>query len=114
MPVRSNDEAMAEMYRDDPAFAVAALNDILEDPTSSYGELLIAMRQMAKAFGGVTSVAGKADLNATQLYRTLSADGNPELRSLVAILKAMGMRLAVQRIEPAKQKPARTKLRRTA
>jgi DNA-binding phage protein len=69
---------------------------------------------MAKAFGGLALVAKKAELNPTQLYRTLSEDGNPEVRSLVAILKAMGMRLAVQRIEPAKQKPARTKLRRTA
>jgi len=32
-------------------------------------------------------------------YRTLSPQGNPELRSLNAILKAMGMRLAVQPIE---------------
>ncbi|MGH8755489.1 MAG: DNA-binding protein, partial [Burkholderiales bacterium] len=35
-------------------------------------------------------------LNATSLYRTLSPQGNPELKSLTALLKAMGMRLAVQ------------------
>lgn len=29
------------------------------------------------------------------LYRTLSPDGNPALSSLSAILKAMGLRLAV-------------------
>ena len=36
-------------------------------------------------------------------YRTLSPQGNPELKSLRALLKAMGMRLAV---EPIKQKRA--------
>jgi len=30
------------------------------------------------------------------LYRTLSEKGNPELKTLSAILKAMGMRLAIQ------------------
>lgn len=40
-----------------------------------------------------------ANLNPTPLYRTLSEQGNPELRSLQAILKAMGLRLAVRRIE---------------
>ena len=38
----------------------------------------------------------KRQLNATTLYRTLSPQGNPELRSLTAILKVMGVRLAVQ------------------
>jgi DNA-binding phage protein len=41
------------------------------------------------------------DLNAKTLYRTLSAHGNPEMKSLMAILKAMGMRLAVEPIEAA-------------
>jgi DNA-binding phage protein len=35
--------------------------------------------------------------DATQLYRTLSAKGNPALSSFAAILKAMGLRLAVER-----------------
>jgi probable addiction module antidote protein len=96
---RPNDEAMAEIFAEDPAYAVALLNDILED--GEQGELLIVLRQLAKAFGGVQKVAEKAQLNPTQLYRTLSADGNPELRSLAAILKAMGLRLAVERVRAA-------------
>ncbi|MDP1957628.1 MAG: hypothetical protein Q8J75_05590 [Rhodocyclaceae bacterium] len=39
-------------------------------------------------------------MNAHTLYRTLSEQGNPELKTLSAILKAMGMRLAVQPIHP--------------
>jgi probable addiction module antidote protein len=96
---RTHDVAMAEVFADDPAYALELLNRILED--GEQGELLIALRQMTKAFGGVQSVAEKANLNPTQLYRTLSEAGNPELRSLSAILKAMGLRLAVERVRAA-------------
>ena len=96
---RNHDEAMAEDFKQDPAYTLELLNEILED--GEQGELLIALRQMAKAFGGVQSVAEKANLNPTQLYRTLSEEGNPELRSLSAILKAMGLRLAVERVRAA-------------
>lgn len=92
----SHDDAMAALFRDDPAFAAATLDAILAD--GDQGELMVTLLQMAKAFGGVTQVAKDAELNATQLYRTLSAKGNPELRSLSAILRAMGLRLAVQPI----------------
>ena len=96
---RSHDEAMAELFREDPDYALELLNGILE--VGEQGELLIALRQMTKAFGGVQSVAEKANLNPPQLYRTLSEAGNPELRRLAAILKAMGLRLAVERVRAA-------------
>lgn len=94
MSTRNHDDAMVEAYRNDPELARQVINSILED--GDQGELLIALRQMAKAFGGIQSVAEQAQLNPTQLYRTLSAEGNPALSSFSAILKAMGMRLSVQ------------------
>ncbi|CAG0953641.1 hypothetical protein BURK2_00338 [Burkholderiales bacterium] len=95
---RAHDEAMAELFREDVAFASQYLNEVLAD--GDQAELLVALRQMAKAFGGVPKIAEKAHLNPTQLYRTLSPDGNPELRSLRAVLRAMGLRLAVQPLHP--------------
>ena len=50
MKDRAHDDAMAELLRDDPDYAVQLLNSILEDGDQS--ELLIALRQMTKAFGG--------------------------------------------------------------
>src|SRR3546814_1103539 len=93
MRSRSNDIAMAELYGNDPAFAIDVINDILKD--GEQAELLTVLRQMTKAFGGVQAVAEEAQLNQTQLYRTLSPKGNPALSSLSAILKPMGLRLAV-------------------
>jgi len=92
---RSYDEAVVETFQSDPDVAVELLNSILEDGDN--GEFLIALRQLTKAFGGVAAVAEKANLNQTQLYRTLSEEGNPALSSLAAILKAIGFRLAIER-----------------
>lgn len=50
MKDRTHDEAMAEMYREDPAYALQLLDSILED--GDQGELLTILRQMAKVFDG--------------------------------------------------------------
>lgn len=102
MPDRSHDDAMAEFYREDPEFALGLLNEILEDGAQQ--ELLVMMRQMTLAFGGVRAVAARAHLNPTQIYRTLSAAGNPSLSTLSAILRVMGLRIAVQPITRRKTK----------
>lgn len=90
---KPHDEAMVEVYRSYPALALETINSILAD--GDQGELLVVLRQMTQAFGGMQAVAEQARLNPTQLYRTLSPKGNPSLASLLAILKAMGLRLAV-------------------
>lgn len=93
---RSHEAATVEGFRDDPVFAAEYLNAVLKDGDQK--EIMAALRYMAEAFGGVGKLAGKTRLNAKTLYRTLSPQGNPELKSLTSILKAMGMRLAVQPI----------------
>jgi probable addiction module antidote protein len=85
---RDHDEAMAEMFKGDTAFAAEYLNQILQDGEPA--DLLVALRQMALAHGGVRALAKAAELNASQLYRTLSPQGNPELRSLSSVLGALG------------------------
>jgi probable addiction module antidote protein len=94
MKDRAHDEAMAELFRADPAFAIEYLNSVIEE--GEQADVLIALRQIAVARGGISAIAERAHLNATQLYRTLSPEGNPELKSLSALLKAMNMRLAVE------------------
>lgn len=96
MPYRSHDEATVESFRKDPKFAAECLNAIPED--GDQAELLVALRCMAEAFGGLPDLAQRARLNATTSFRTLSPKGNPELKSMFALLKAVGMRLSVQPI----------------
>ncbi len=94
IPSRSHEAATIESFRKDPAFAAEYLNTVLAD--GDQDEVMLALRRLSQAFGGVTKVAKTADLNATTLYRTLSPKGNPELKSLTALLRALGMQLAVR------------------
>lgn len=81
----------------DPRFAAAYLDAVLAD--GDQAELLLALRRLSEATGGVPALAERTGLNPTTLYRTLSADGNPELRTLRAMLGAMGLRLSVAPVD---------------
>jgi len=90
---RSHEEATVESFRRDRKLAAAYLDQVLAEGDQE--ELMLALRRLSEAFGGVTGLADQAGLNSTTLYRTLSSNGNPELRTLRALLAAMGLRLSV-------------------
>jgi probable addiction module antidote protein len=55
-----------------------------------------ALKDVADAqLGGITALSRDVDLNRQSLYRSLSEDGNPRLNTLVKILDALGLRIAV-------------------
>ena len=58
--------------------------------------LLMAMRQIAEARGGMAKVAKAAGIQRESLYRTLSARGNPRLSTLLAVARAVGLKLTVE------------------
>lgn len=91
---RDHDEATVNSLRRDPEFAAEYLTAVLADGNAS--ELLLALRRLADAQGGVPALAQRAGMNPTSLYRTLSARGNPELRSVTSLLRALGLRLSVR------------------
>jgi probable addiction module antidote protein len=80
-------------------FAVAYLNVLVDDADQE--ELTAALGRIARVSGG-PRLAEKVELNAPSLYRTLSRRGNPELKSVAALLKAMGIRLALQPLSEGK------------
>jgi probable addiction module antidote protein len=63
--------------------------------------LLLALRRLAEARGGFTKVAKAAGIERESLYRALSARGNPRLSTLVAVVKAVGLKLTVEKSQPA-------------
>ncbi len=81
-----------------PSEAAAYLNAALED--GSQDMFFMALRDVAEARGMVT-LAKESELNRENLYRMLSAKGNPQLSSLSAILKNLGLRLSVDVMETA-------------
>lgn len=85
-------EYLIESLRDQRE-AEEYLNAALEEEDPEL--FLLALRNVAEAQGGVAQLAEKAKLNRESLYKMLSERGNPELRSLEALLHALGFRLAV-------------------
>ncbi|MEH2005973.1 helix-turn-helix domain-containing transcriptional regulator [Nostoc sp.] len=60
---------------------------------------LEALQNVAKARSGITHLAEKTGLNRPNLYRVLSPEGNPELRTISLMLHNLGYRLSVQPIQ---------------
>jgi probable addiction module antidote protein len=58
--------------------------------------LLIALRNIAEARGGMGKLAKKTHLNRQNLYNALSEKGNPTLDTFELILKGLGYRLSIQ------------------
>jgi probable addiction module antidote protein len=82
--------------------AAAYLNAAIEEDDRAV--FMLALRNVAEAHGGMASIAEKAHLNRENLYRMLSKNGNPEIKSVFSLLRSMGLKLTIQ----AKGKGARS------
>ena len=98
----------------DAELAAEYLNAALAE--GDQAAFMLALRDVAKARGGVAAVARETGLNRVALWRSLSAEGNPELGSLNRILEATGLRLVIasakkatsrRRVAPAARATAR-------
>jgi probable addiction module antidote protein len=91
----SHDEVMVKKLRKRPEFAAQYLKAAMEE-TDDPQVLLIALRHVAKARGGLAKVAKAAGLERESLYQALSKKGNPRLSTLLGIMKAIGLRLTIE------------------
>lgn len=85
----------------DPAEAAAYLEAAIED--GDQPALMLGLRHVAQALGGVAAIARKSSLAREATYRMLSESGNPELRSFIAVLAAAGLRMSIKPAAPARQ-----------
>lgn len=87
-----------EALRADRELALRSLRSAfmtLDDPAHP-GAALSALRDAVDACGGVSVVAAQAGMRREVLNHVLSAHGNPTLKTLLAVLKAVGLRLSVE------------------
>lgn len=77
-----------------PKEALAYLNVILDETRDESEEsqklLLMALKDIAEAQGGIALLAEKTGLGRESLYKTLSSKGNPRLNTLTTLIHAMG------------------------
>jgi len=100
--VSSHHEWEVKELREDREFAVAYLQVAMEalDNPEERGGGLLALRAVAEAYGGLSAVAAAAGISRESLYRALSPKGNPTLKTLVAVLKTVGLRLSIAEKQP--------------
>ena len=96
----SHDEVMVKKLRERPRFAAEYLKAAM-DESDDPGVLLIALRHVAEARGGLAKVAKAAGIERESLYRALSPNGNPRFSTLVGVMKAVGLKLTVEMAQPA-------------
>ena len=91
MTSKNYDEFLVSQLRD-PELAAEYLTAAVEDGSSE--QLMIALRNVAEAHGGVAVLAEIAHLNRQSMYKMLSPSGNPTLATLLSLLDPLGIRLA--------------------
>lgn len=77
----------------DPKLAEAYINAALEHGTQE--ELLVALKNVCEAHG-MARTARKAKINRENMYRVLSAKGNPHLSTFTSIIESTGLKLRVR------------------
>jgi len=97
-PSRPHDLTVVELLRDNPALVDEYLAAAIEQLDEEGGQqaLLAALRHVAEA-QGMATIAERAGIPRESVYRALSRNGNPTIKTLLAVLKAAGLKLGVYR-----------------
>lgn len=90
---------LKEQLAADPQEAKLYLEAAMEDEDPQV--FLLALKDVADAYGGMGKLAQATGLNRENLYRMLSAKGNPEIASLSRVLQVLGLRLKVEPVDRA-------------
>ena len=109
MAIKTTPYDSAEYLDSDEAIA-AYIDEALESADPSHIAHALGVVARAK---GMTEIARAAGVSREHLYRALKETGNPELATVVSVLKALGLRLAAQPIVE-KERKRRTKAKKAA
>ncbi|MCT4700311.1 putative addiction module antidote protein [Enterobacteriaceae bacterium H20N1] len=85
------DPAAALVDEEEIAFFMA---DALETGDAAYIAKALGVVARAK---GMTGIATETGLSREQLYRSFSEEGNPTLKSTLAVMKALGIELTTKK-----------------
>ncbi len=93
------DALFIEELRADPAYTEIYLQTALDEIYEEGGvpAFLTALRRVIEARGGVGEIAKRSGLARQNIYRALSAEGNPTIKTLTEITRAAGVRLTPHR-----------------
>ncbi len=81
---------------------------IIEESNGDPRMIAVALGDIARA-KGMTQIAKATGLARENLYKALSADGNPEFSTVMKVIAALGLKLHATAAEPAKPRKAARK-----
>jgi probable addiction module antidote protein len=84
-----------DRLRRNPEFAASYLRAAIED-SDDPKLMLLALRRVVEARGGVSHTARLAGIKRESLHRALSSSGNPRLSTLSDVAAAVGLRLTFE------------------
>ena len=84
-----------------PEYALGYLNAALEDDDKRV--FLLALRDVAEAYEGMTELARLTKISREHIYRMLSEKGNPGFTSLKSLLNAIGLKLVIETKDQTKK-----------
>jgi probable addiction module antidote protein len=87
------DRVLVRKLQNDQAFTKKFLESLQKPQQQKM--LLIALRHLAEARGGISEVADAAGMKRQSIHLALSPRGNPRLSTLIAIMKAMKLNLTL-------------------
>ena len=85
----------AEHLKSDQAIA-DFMSAALETNDPAYVAHALGVVARAK---GMTEIAGRTKLSREQLYRSFSSEGNPTLRTTLAVIEALGIQLSAKQAD---------------
>lgn len=88
----------ASRYLESPESQAELLSDAFESADPSYIAAALGVIARAK---GMTQVAREAGVTREALYKTLSAEGDPKLSTLLGVMKALNISLRAERAPAA-------------
>jgi probable addiction module antidote protein len=91
-------DALVEDLRNNPEETHAYLEAVLEDfdKDGNTEALLLALRTVAEAQGGIPKLAERIGMEKMTLYKALSENGNPRLSTIWPILHGLGYKLKLE------------------
>lgn len=81
------------------------LDAMIEESNGDPRMIAVALGDIAKA-RGMTQIAKDTGLARENLYKALSADGNPEFSTVMKVITALGIKLRAAPVAPAKPRKA--------
>ena len=96
----SHDDAMAEMYAEDPDYAVEMIDSYLEDGEADV--TFVFLVQVTKAFGLTDEMTAQTGLKESDLRWPMPAGAAlPSLEKLRSLLRSMKLQVAEKRVTAA-------------